>query len=178
MRIVEDTRQQKGKHERKHRWWEANGIEVVSRKLDFGDYVLDVESPSVSVDTKRDVAEVAANISGQHERFKRECLRARDAGCLLVVLIENTDGFERVDDVARWTNGVCLRCGRCDPHALGKCENPRHKSTRKPVQGARLAKAMQTMCERYGVEFVFCHPRDAAKIITEIVRRDAHGEHA
>lgn len=175
MRIVEDTRQQKGKHERKHRWWDAHGIEVVRRKLDFGDYVLDVERPTVSVDTKASVAEVAANISGQHDRFKRECIRARDAGCLLVVLVENADGFVEAADVAAWTNSVCLRCGRCDPHALGKCVNPRHKSTRKPVQGPRLAKAMETMSKRYGVEFAFCHPAEAARVITEIVRRDADG---
>lgn len=174
MRIVEDTRQKTGKHERKHRWWAENGIEVVRRKLDFGDYALDVERPTATVDTKASVAEVAANISGQHARFRRECLRALDAGCSLVILVENANGFETARDVAAWTNDVCLRCGRCDPRSPGACLNPRHRSKAKPIQGARLSKAMETMRDRYGVDFRFCRPADAARIITEILEVDAH----
>lgn len=174
VRIAEDTRQKEGKHERKHRWWEAHGVEVVRRKLDFGDYMLDVDHPTVSIDTKASIAEIAANISGQHGRFRRECIRAAVAGCSLIVLVENAKGYETVRDVAAWTNDVCLRCRQCDPHAPGSCINRRHRSKAKPIQGARLAKAMATMSERYGVDFRFCHPRDAAKIITEILEVDSH----
>lgn len=175
MRIVEDTRQKDGKHEAKHRWWNEHGIELVRRKLDFGDYMLDEERAAVSVDTKMSVAEVASNISSQHARFRRECLRAVGAGCSLVVLVENAEGFETVRDVAAWTNGVCLRCRRCDPRSPGPCSNPRLRSKAKPIQGARLSKAMETMRGKYGVDFRFCHPRDAARIITEILEVDAHG---
>lgn len=173
--IVEDTRQKSGKHELKHRWWEAHGIEVVRRKLDFGDYVLDVGRPTVSIDTKASVAEVASNISGQHARFRRECLRAACARCSLIVLVENVNNIETVRDVAAWTNDVCLRCRMCNPRKPGDCTNPRLKSKRKPIQGARLSKAMATMGERYGVDFRFCRPQDAARIITEILEADAHG---
>ena len=73
--IYEDTRQQDGKHLQKQEWWKAHGIEVVRRKLDFGDYATD--GSNVVVDTKRNVAEIAQNINGrQHARFKRECERA------------------------------------------------------------------------------------------------------
>lgn len=48
--------------------------------------------------------------------------------------------------------------------ARGKC--PRH-GTRKPIQGPRLYKAMQTMSERYGVEFAFAKPNDSARYICE-----------
>lgn len=172
--ITTDTRQQAGKHVHKDRWFEEHGVETVRAKLDFGDYM--VEGSNVSVDTKRDVAEVAANIGGrQHARFKRECQRAQAAGCRLVVLVENLNGYGSVQDVRSWTNSHCSRCIHaarmaCDPRdASGAC--PRH-GTKKPIQGPRLAKAMETMERRYGVRFEFCHPRDAARRICELLGVD------
>lgn len=172
MVLTEDTRQQVhhgDKHKAKHVWWTEHGVEVERRKLDFGDYAVD--GSNVCVDTKRNVAEIAQNIGGGgHARFKRECERARDAGYRLVVLVENRDGFTCVQDVCRWTNTHCVHChnrGRvCKPHAGGKCI--RH-GTMKPIQGARLAKAMKTMEGRYGVRFMFCAPSDAARIICELL---------
>jgi ribosome-associated protein len=167
--IYEDTRQQAGKHRAKHAWWLEHGIEVVRKKLDFGDYMAD--GSNYSIDTKRNVAEIAQNINGrEHARFKRECQRAADAGCRLVVLVENTEGYRSVADVRRWTNDHCLRCqvrrdGKCKPRDVrGKCLK---HGTRKPVQGPRLARAMSTMQERYGVRFEFCAPGDAARIVCE-----------
>ena len=55
MIILEDTRQQHGKHELKHNWWKANGVKVVRSKLVIGDYSF---PPSVSVDTKASLMEI------------------------------------------------------------------------------------------------------------------------
>lgn len=38
--IVEDTRQQAGKHDAKHEWWGRNGFTLVRSKLAYGDYCL------------------------------------------------------------------------------------------------------------------------------------------
>lgn len=172
-RIIEDTRNQIGRHTTKRNWFEANGIEVVRKKINYGDYALSTDAPRVAIDTKRSVAEVAQNISRDHERFKRECLRARDANARLIVLVENEHGYLTIPDVARWVNDECRRCrmrGFCDPGGKGPCVNQRHKkSRRKPIQGPRLALAMQTMGERYGVEFMFCHPSQSAPIIASIL---------
>jgi hypothetical protein len=169
VKIIEDSRQQRGKHENKHRYFKEQGIEVTVRKLDVGDY-MEVGNDTVSVDTKFGVAEIATNINRQHKRFKNECLRARDAGIRLVVLIENLSGYTSVVDVSAWKNEICAKCKRCDPRKPGDCSNPKHKSKRKPIQGDRLHKAMQTMSDRYAVEFQFCHPRDAGKYIIEILK--------
>lgn len=177
--VWEDTLQQAGKHEIKHDWFAKHGVELVQTRFDgkhgvpvsFGDYYR--EGSNVVVDTKRDVDEIAHNISGKnHDRFKRECLRARDEGYRLVILIENRNGYKRLVDVCKWVNTHCMMCktrsrAACDPgSATGKCA--RH-NTRKPIQGARLYKAMSTMSERYGVEFEFCHPRDSARRICELL---------
>lgn len=169
--IIEDSRQQSGKHELKRGWWEAHGVTITRRKLDFGDYMTD--GGCVSVDTKRNIDEVAQNINGKnHARFKRECQRAQAAGCKLVVLVENREGVRDLDGLRKWTNGHCIACGMrrtgaCKPHdTQGKC--PRH-DTRKPIQGVRLAKAMQTMHERYGVAFEFCKPSESARRVCELL---------
>lgn len=169
--IKTDTRQKAGKHAIKDAWWASHGVSTIRQKLDFGDYM--AEGSNVSVDTKRSIAEIAQNINGRnHDRFKRECMRARDAGCRLVVLVENRDGAECVQDVRRWLNDHCRMCGirrqgRCNPwDAKGKC--PKH-GTRKPIQGPRLVRAMSTMSERYGVSFMFCNPKDTARIVCELL---------
>lgn len=150
MIIQEDTRQQAGKHKIKHEWFADNGVELVRCKLPFGDYA---PVPPVSVDTKKGLEEIAGNICGsrqEHERFIRECKAARNAKCALYILVETEDEIYTVQDVHKWVN-------------------PRSVYSEKCVQGDRLQKAMETISERYGVTFLFCHPRDAARIITEIL---------
>lgn len=175
--IVEDTRQQVhggvDKHAAKHRWWAAHGVEVVRRKLDFGDYM--TPGSNYSIDTKRNMAEIAQNINGKnHQRFREECKRAQEAGCRLVVLVENTDGYHCLANVNAWTNTHCRHCihykrHACDPRRAGRCA--RH-GTPKPIQGDRLAKAMATMQERYGVRFEFCAPKESARIVCELLGVD------
>lgn len=169
-----DTRQQAGKHDIKNEWWALHGVPTVRCKLDFGDYAID--GSNVSVDTKRNIDEIAQNINGKnHDRFKRECQRAAAAGYRLIILIENREGVHDLGALKKWTNTHCLKCGvrwkvKCNPHDMStKCA--RH-STRKPIQGARLAKAMQTMSDRYGVVFEFCSPNSAAFRICRLLGID------
>ena len=166
-----DTRQQAGKHVLKDEWWAVHGVPTVRQKLDFGDYMTD--GSNISIDTKRNIAEIAQNINGRnHERFKRECQRAQREGYRLVILVENRENVHDLLGVTAWTNDHCRHCShrkarKCSPlDPTGKC--PRH-GTRKPIQGPRLAKAMRTMSDRYGVEFMFCDPRDTARIICELL---------
>lgn len=166
-----DTRQQAGKHEVKNEWWARHGVLTVRGKLDFGDYMTD--GSNISIDTKRDIDEIAKNINGKsHDRFKRECQRAANAGYRLIILVENRDGVASIEDLQTWTNGHCMRCAHfikrnCDPcDTSTKCAK---HGTRKPIQGKRLAKAMSTMAERYGVRFMFCNPHESARIICELL---------
>ena len=186
MILWEDTRQQikpVDKHAIKHEWWRVHKVNVVRKKLDFGDYTKD--GSNICIDSKRNVDELARNISGgrkngrkksEHVRFREECQRAAAAGYRLVVLVENDLGYTNAGDVVRWINGHCAACrefrvGDCRPHidSAGTC--PRHK-TPKPIQGARLYKAMSTMSLRYGVRFEFCAPEDSARRVCELLGID------
>ena len=174
--IVEDSRQQAHKHDAKHAWWAAHGVEVVTKKLDFGDYMAD--GSNVSVDTKRSIAELAQNVGRDHARFAREMDRARDAGCRLVVLVDAPPRYRTVDDLALWTSDHCMACGvrrggHCDPHAKGRCG--RH-STVKPIQGARLASTVARMAADHGAAVELCGRDEAAKRICELLGVDYEQE--
>ena len=100
--LIEDTRQQADKHCHKHQSFLTAGIEVVRCKLPFGDYAL---PPTVSVDTKASMDEIAANICGkEHKRFINECKAAKAAGCQLIILVENEVGISCLQDVNKWLN--------------------------------------------------------------------------
>lgn len=129
--IIEDSRQKRGMHELKHSHFDEMGVRIVRNMLPFGDYAI---CPSISVDTKADMAEIASNIGSDHQRFKRECIAAREAGCQLIILVENTDGITCVNDVHKWVNPELIYRPRA-------------------ITGERLEKAMKTMNERYGVRF-------------------------
>lgn len=145
--LIEDTRQKSGMHELKHQHFEEMGVELVRNMLPFGDYAL---PPAISVDTKADMAEIASNIGSDHQRFKRECMAAKQAGCQLIILVENDDGIKSVDEVHTWINPDVIYRPRA-------------------ITGERLEKAMKTMNERYGVRFEFCEPGEAAEKIVELL---------
>ena len=149
MIIQEDTRQQAGKHNIKHAFFENADVGVVRCKLPFGDYA---PVPPVSIDTKKDMDEIAQNICGNaHRRFINECKAARDAGCKLIILVENTVGIKDISQVHIW-------------------QNPRSCYSPNCVQGPRLQKAMETISTRYGTEFRFCEPEEAGGIIIQIIK--------
>lgn len=148
MVIIEDTRQQSGKHDIKHNWFMTHDISLIRSKLPFGDYA---PVPKISIDTKRNMDEIAGNICGaEHKRFINECKAAKAAGCQLIILIENEDGISDISQVYTWIN-------------------PRSVYSDKCVQGARLQKAMETIQERYGVSFQFCNPEESAQRIMELL---------
>lgn len=151
MYIIEDSRNQKGKHEEKHTRWAEQGVLLTRSKIIVGDYCL---PPAKSVDTKASMSEIAQNIGGgreEHKRFIRELKLAQEIGTKLFVLVENEDGIEDLEGVARW-------------------HNPRTEYSPDCIQGPRLAKAMHTIQERYGCVFLFCRPEDAAEMITDLLR--------
>jgi len=151
MVILEDTRQQAQKHELKHDYFALEGIEIVRTKLPFGDYAL-WGSP-LAVDTKANVEEIAQNIGGAgHARFREECKLAKRCGGRLVILVENEHGYKTIDDIEAWVN-------------------PNYRKTARSIEGPRLAKAMRTMSDRYGVEFVFCSPEEAGAKIIELLEK-------
>lgn len=150
MVIIEDTRQKADKHLLKHASFDKDGDIIFRSRLLFGDYAL---PPKVAVDTKQSLMEIAYNMCGrmsEKKRFAEECFAAKQCDSKLVFLIE--DGrFQKPADLIG-TN-IWLRDKRI-------------------IQGEQLYRAMVSMSNTYGVDFRFCRPEDAAKIIKDVLTND------
>ena len=169
MIILEDTRNQVGKHDLKAEYFEKNGIEVRRTKLYVGDYTLPTNQ-SICVDTKKDIQELIGDICGkQHDRFRAELIRAQESGIKLIILIEDDGGYcdykktiynkpvTSLNDLFSWKNP------RLFIWRNGKQLYPT------ATKGAVLAKACITMKNKYDCDFVFCKKADAGKKIIDLL---------
>ncbi|MDO5540580.1 MAG: hypothetical protein Q4F83_11010 [Eubacteriales bacterium] len=196
IRIAEDKGQHQKKHQIKQQWFADNGIDLVQLPLPVGDYILLDERVQevvkrrgdklkkmdllgvtrISVDTKKDLGEVASNICGKsHPRFRDECILAQQNGIKLIVLVEHSRFIKSLEDVEKWTNprwyGYCKKYGisiRGDVEA-NIAEFVSHGGTKPPVRGEQLAKAMRTMSEKYGIIWRFCDKKDTGRVILDIL---------
>ena len=151
MVLLEDTRNQPGKHRNIELYCRQNGIEIIRTKLLVGDYMLTgAGSGGISVDTKQDVPELAGNCFQEHERFRAECETAQKCGIQLVVLIEEVLPGGLLEN---W----------CSP--MGRDGLPRHK-----FDPAILKKVMLTMQDKYGVRFRFCDGRSTGRVLLEYLK--------
>lgn len=144
--ILIDTREQKSGHI--ENFLTESGVKFARTKLLVGDYQL-MQSPMTVIDRKAHLSELYGNICHEHDRFISECKRAQEYGVKLIFLIE--DGkIGTLEGVKEW-------------------KNPRLKYTPYAWDGKRLYKAMDTIREKYGVEFLFCDKRRTGKRILEIL---------
>ena len=161
MILLEDTRNQAGKHRNIHRQLGALGHQVVRSKLYVGDYQL-ANRGDVVVDTKKDMLELAMDICRDHKRFSEECKKARDAGIRLVIL---TEELLPTGGLANWKSPTW------------KTTTARHKAgdAISQVKPETLYKAIHTMSTRYGVEFHFCHKDETGDRIMDILTDPRRG---
>jgi ERCC4-type nuclease len=146
--ILEDTRNKPEKNAHIRQQLEELGYKVERTKIYCGDYTFPTNQ-SICVDTKKDMNEIESNLIHDHERFKAECIRAKEAGIKLVILIQDPK-LKVLGDVFSWFN-------------------VRSKWSKKAASGRQLAKMMYTMQERYGVKFEFCTKATVGKRIVELL---------
>lgn len=65
--------------------FDDKGINHYTSKLFVGDY-MSLDNPRLIIDRKQNLQELCGNVCQQHERFRKELIRARDAGIKLVIL--------------------------------------------------------------------------------------------
>lgn len=193
MIILEDFNQRENKHQVKHDYWKSEGITIMrGYRLPVGDYILlndKIEDMlarkekrgnavkmmdfmgtyDLVVDTKSGMQEMYSDIVGKdHERFRDSCILAQNNNIRMVVLIEEP-GITCLTDVVKWRNPRAEKWYKFNAlHKQGKALNIKIPKV-PPTPSATLAKAMQTMQEKYDVEFQFCDPEDAGKRVIEIL---------
>ena len=172
--LIIDTRQKKGKHQLKHDFFKSlDDIEIIEHALNVGDYMM-VGCP-YSFDTKANIQELAQDIQGKdHDRFRRELIRAQEAGIKLVILVE-TKHVSTLDELAKWrepNDEYYRRGGRKCPNAYKSNCKRKPKGTPRRIYGKPLAKACETMEKKYGCEFVFCEPEKSGCLIIDVLMTD------
>lgn len=149
--ILEDTRNKPEKNKHIRLQLEALGYKVERSKLYCGDYSW-TTNQSICVDTKKDMNEIESNLIHDHERFRAECIRAKEAGIKLIILIQDPK-IKELNDVFSWYN-------------VRKNWSP------KATNGRTLAKIMYSMSREYGVTFHFCKKDEVGKRIVELLGGD------
>lgn len=146
------------------KYFDDNGIKHFSSKLLVGDY-MSLDNPRIIIDRKQNLQELCGNVCQQHERFKKELLKAIDAGIQLVILVEHGPDIKSVEDVYFWKNPR-------KHEVRWKCENGKRVKyvvSSKAVDGDQLYKSLCTIRDRYNVRFEFCNKNDTGKRIVEIL---------
>lgn len=148
MVIFEDTRNKPDKNAHIRKQLEELGYEVKRTKIYCGDYTFPTNQ-SICIDTKQDLQEVVGNVIQQHERFRAECIRAKEAGIQLVILIADPK-ITCLSEVFGWYN-------------------PRLRFSKKATTGRQLGKILYSMREKYGVRFEFTTKQNCGKRIVELL---------
>ena len=146
MNIIVDTREQKYNHVTDY--FDSKGIKWFRSKLICGDYQNPLK-PTLIIDRKKDLQEVAGNLTKDHERFRRELELAKELGYTMIVLVEEPT-IRELKDVCGWYN-------------WRKRKNPR------AISGKTLFKIMSTVQDKYGITWEFCSKDMTGKRIVTLL---------
>ena len=162
MQIQIDSREHKKELNRITKQFDSLHIDYYVSKLYVGDY-MSLDNPRLVIDRKKDLQEIIGNVTTQHERFRNELIRAQEHNIKIIVLCEHGNGIRELSDLIFWDNPR-LKMGEWvmqDGHPVKVLKYP------KATTGTQLYKSLQTIQDRYGVEFRFCEKKETG---TEIVR--------
>lgn len=166
MTINVDTREHANEWKRIQKQFDEIGIQYFRSKLYVGDY-MSLDNARLVVDRKKDLQELCGNVCQQHERFKRELLRAAEAGIQIVFLVEHGPDVVELEDVYFWQNPrkheIRWRINR----QTGQRE--KYFISPKAVDGKQLYKSLCTIRDRYGAQFRFCTKDQTGRKIMEIL---------
>lgn len=149
--------------------FDENGVKHPVSKLLVGDY-MNYDNPRLVVDRKQNLSELCCNVCQDHDRFRRELIRANENGIKIIFLVEHGKGIEELEDVAWWEN----------PRRHKKVQNPDTgkwmEIETKATTGEALYKILCTQKRKYGCEFVFCNKDSTGNEIIRILgEKDEQG---
>lgn len=164
MTIQIDTREHKKEVVRIEHQFDAMGITHFRSKLYCGDYQ-SLDNGRLVIDRKKDLLELCGNVTQQHERFRKELIRAADAGIRLIILCEHGRGVEQLTDVYFWENPRLHQMKWIVEDGRPK-QVPMYP---KATTGPALFAALQTIQRKYNVEFRFCKPANTGEMIVRLL---------
>ena len=169
MNIQVDTREHKEEWKRVQKQFDAiEGVSYFRSKLYVGDYK-SLDNPRLVIDRKKDLQEICGNVRQQHERFKKELLKAMDAGIQIVILIEHGSDIQCLEDVIFFNQPEMTRWRWKTVEVDSKKKKVREKYQQKAINGNTLYRSLCTIRDRYNVRFEFCEKKNTGKEIIRIL---------
>lgn len=172
IRVDVDSRE----HEDKNNWildyFFENNVYYRYVKLDTADYRL-YNDNKILIDRKKDIMEIANNLlSKEHERFKKEILRAINQNSKLYILIED-ENITCIDEVQFFkipvykSNQYAEKIDK-NGNLVKYCKHFKGEPRAK-FNPLTLSKVMKTQESKYGIKYVFAKHDDIPKKIVEIL---------
>ncbi|MBS6195452.1 MAG: ERCC4 domain-containing protein [Clostridiales bacterium] len=143
--------------------FDKHGISHPVSKLMVGDY-MNYDNPRLIVDRKQNLSELCCNVTGDHERFRKEVLLAQKNEIQLIFLCEHGKGISQLSDVIWWDNP--RRWKRQKNKDTGRWEEVETKAT----TGETLYNILSTFERKYGCRFLFCDKEQTGAEIIRILR--------
>ena len=78
--------------------FEQHEIKHPVSKLMVGDY-MNYDNPRLIIDRKQNLSELCSNVCQDHDRFRRELIRANENDIQMVFLVEHGKDIKRLEDV-------------------------------------------------------------------------------
>lgn len=141
-------------------FFDENEITYFQSKLYIGDY-MSMDNPRLIIDRKQNLNELCSNVTSDHDRFRKELLKAKNNGIQLVILVEHGKGIECLEDVIFWKNPRSEKRVKVD----GKFQTVKTKAT----TGQTLYNILCTLERKYGVKYAFCDKENTGHEIVRIL---------
>lgn len=141
--------------------FDRQGVNYYVSKLFCGDY-MSLDNPRLIIDRKQNLTELCQNVCQDHERFRRELLRAQENGIQLIILCEHGQGIRCLEDVLFWENPRSTKRQK----VAGGWETIHTKAT----PGDVLYRILNTISRKYNVRFEFCEKEETGKRIMELLQ--------
>lgn len=148
--------------------FEQQNIKHPVSKLLVGDY-MNYDNPRRIVDRKQNLIELCSNVGQDHDRFRRELVRAVENEIELIILVEHGKGIRKLEDVIWWDNPRSTKRKRGSD---GKWRDVETKA----MPGEVLYKILCTLQRKYGCRFLFCEKEETGKKIIELLGGGADDE--
>ncbi len=150
--IIIDTREKPKAIAGIKKYFDAHGIEYESKKLDFGDYMTS-EHGKISIDRKQNIDELAKNCTIEHDRFRRELERARNANAKMIILVQQ--------------NRYTFRTERITVHE--PVDLIRWQSRYSVINGDRVYRILYKWMNEFDLDVLFCAKQSTGYMITKIL---------
>ena len=148
--------------------FDRQGVNYFRSKLYVGDY-MSLDNPRLVIDRKQDIEEIHQNVCQGHERFRRELIRAMQAGIQIVFLIEHGEDLQQLDDLIFFCLPEKQRWKWSTITQNGITKKVRVPYMQKAIDGKVLYKSFCTIQDRYGARFEFCTKEQTGRRIIEIL---------